>query len=291
MIIGHQKQWQFLKSLAERGQLASAYLFSGQEKLGKKKLALEWASFIFQDDLEKKSHPDFLLVEPMEKEIQIGQIRDLIWRLSLKPFSAPLKAVVIDQAHLMNAEAQGAILKTLEEPKGKSLLVVISEHPEYLFPTIRSRVQTFKFYPVKTAEIEAYLLKKGISQRAAREITQISLGRPGLALDFIKAPQKLKDFLLKRKGLEKIAASDLAFRFQSAKAFSQDPGELKEMLDVWLSFFRGILLEKVEKPKLKPFYSFDRLKNILDLIQSTRNLLLTTNANPRLALEILMLEL
>lgn len=290
MIIGHQKQWQLFKRLAETNQLASAYLFVGQEKLGKRKLALEWASFIFQEDLEKKSHSDFLLVEPQGKEIQISQIRDLIWRMSLKPFSAPFKTAIIDQAHLMNSEAQSAFLKTLEEPKGNTLLVLISEHPEYLFPTIRSRVQTYKFYPVEKAEIADFLLKEGISAKQAKEITQISLGRPGIALDFAKDPQRLKDFLEKRKELEKIMNSDLAFRFQSAKVLSQEPEELREILDVWLAYFRGILLERVEKPKVESPYSFTRLKSIINLIQSTRNLVLTTNANPRLALETLMLE-
>src|SRR4030042_3169271 len=164
MLIGHQKQWQYLKKLAESDKLAHAYLFCGQEKLGKKTIAVEFVKWLFKDDVIKRQHPDFIFIEPVKKEIQISQIRECIWRLSLKPSVAPFKIAIIDEAHCLNQEAQSSLLKTLEEPKGQTILFLITEYPEGLFSTIVSRCQTLKFYPVKKEEIENYLRSQKISE-------------------------------------------------------------------------------------------------------------------------------
>ena len=202
MLIGHKKQWQFLKRSAELGRLSHAYLFSGPSKVGKRALAQEWASFLINADIKSRIHPDFDLVLPQlpegeetgKKEIKISQIRDLIWKLSLKPSLAPLKVAILDECHLMNFEAQNSFLKTLEEPKDKTILILISEHPDMLLPTIRSRCEFIKFQPVPKKEIDDYFKKEGIGEKLLQEISEISLGRPGEAMDFISNPQKLNDW-------------------------------------------------------------------------------------------------
>jgi len=291
MIIGHQKQWQFFKKAAETGDFATSYLFAGPEKLGKKKVALEWASLFFGQDLESLRHPDLILVEPEKKEIQISQIRDLIWQLSLKPFSAPFKVALINDADLMNQEAQGALLKTLEEPRGNAILILVAEHSESFFPTILSRVQTIKFFPVNRGEIEKYLIGQEITQKEAKELTEASFGKPGVAIDFLTSPEKLKLFRQKREELNKVSEATLSFRFQYAKDLAEDPKELKELLDVWQDHFRSRLLKSVSNKDSRDKYSLARLKNIINLIQTTRSLVSSTNVNSRLALETLMLEI
>lgn len=288
MIIGHQKQWQFLKKSTEIGRLSHAYLFSGQEKLGKKKTALEWISFIFGEDISKKLHPDFILIEPIGKEIQISQMRELSWKLSLRPYSAPLKAAIIDQAHAMNEEAQNCFLKTLEEPRGQTLLILITEQPELLFPTIRSRTEIIKFYPVPKKEIENYLREQGIEEKKIQLISQISQERPGVVIDFLNQPQKLKEREDLLNEIIKLTKSDLAFRFQYAKKIAESP-QLKEILNLWLFHFRESLLSKINS-KVEN-WKIERLTKILEKIQETLFLISSTNVNPQLALEVLMLEL
>lgn len=134
-----EKQIQYLKRLFQEEKLPHALLVSGIS-------SAEFVSKIFGETAVKKVHPDFIFVAPLEKQIKIEQIRDCIWRMSLSPFVAPLKVAIIDQAHLMNQDAQSALLKTLEEPKGKALLVLITDYPEALFSTILSRVQRIKFH-------------------------------------------------------------------------------------------------------------------------------------------------
>jgi len=290
MLIGHEKQWNFLKRSIELDKLSHAYLFAGQEKLGKKKLALEWISLLFKKDLQRTQHSDLILIEPQEKEIQIAQIRNLSWKLSLKPYLTPFKIAIIDRAHLMNQEAQTSLLKTLEEPKGNAILILITEHPEIIFPTILSRVQIIKFYPVKKEEIKNYLKKQGISEEKSEEVAKISLGRPGAAIEFISDSQRLESQKKIVEKLIEISNSNIASRFHYAKAISQEPN-LGEILEIWISYFRNILLTKLNGGNNLNQYSLPKLKNILKLIQKTNFLISTTNVNPKLALETLMLEL
>lgn len=292
MIIGHQKQWQFLEGIAKSGKVPHALLFSGQEKLGKKTIAIEFIKLFFGRDIF--SHPDFILVEPINSEIQISQIRGLNWKLSLKPFSAPLKAAIIDRAHLMNQEAQNCFLKTLEEPKGRALLILVSEYPETLFSTILSRCEIFKFYPVPKIEIEDFLKNKGIAEEKIGEIAEISQGKPGVVVDFISDEEKLSSQKQIIKDLNKIIDSDLVYRFQYAKDLSES-GNIREILENWLAYFRNMLISRLNSPAEnlgeKSRYSFSKLKSIIQQILTTNFLINTTNVNKRLALEILMLEL
>ena len=291
MIVGHQKQWQFLKKSAELGRLAHAYLFTGQEKLGKKTVALEWISLLFGQPstrLLMGVHPDFILITPIQKEIQISQIKDLNYRLSLRPYLASFKTAIIDQAHSMNQEAQNCFLKTLEEPRGNTILILISEYPEFLFSTIRSRSEIIKFYPLAKKEIENYLKEQGVEEKKAQVISQISQGKPGKAIDFLYLPQKLKEREALLNELIKLTKLDLTSRFQYAQKISQMP-DLKEILNIWLSYFRENLISSLNS-KVAP-WKIGRLAKILEKIQETFFLISTTNVNPRLALEILMFEL
>jgi DNA polymerase III subunit delta' len=322
MIIGHQKQREYLKSIAKSGKVPHALIFSGQEKLGKKTIALEFISLLFNQDCAK--HPDLIFIEPTESEIQIAQIRELNWKIALKSYSAPFKAAILDQSHLMNIEAQNCFLKTLEEPKGKSVLILIAEYPERLLPTILSRCQIIKFYPVEKKEIENYLKGQGIKEEESKIITQISQGKPGMVMDFLADPQKKEERQKLIGDLIKLINSHLSFRFQYAKTLSEE-ANLGDILNIWLVFFREMLISKLNGNDKFPKYSFQKInypvhegtgypfgqvcfgdsisanitagysvakiKNILNKIQNIIYLISTTNVNSKLALEMIMLEL
>lgn len=306
MLVGHQKQWQFLEKSYKLGKIPHAYLFYGQESIGKKTMALEFIKLLncqgseFQpcgtcrscQDIEKKAYPDLLMIEPEEKEIKIAQIRRLHSHLALRAYSAPFKSVMIDEAHCLNQDAQSAFLKILEEPKGKTIFILITEMPERLLKTMLSRVEVVKFYPVPENEIEDYLRKKQVPEKKLKEIVSLSSGKPGRAIDFLANPQKQIYQQERIKEILTASKADLAWRFQYAKELSKEPQNLTEILDIWLRFFREKLLASVgQDQSSNKDYSIAKLKKILRTIQSTNFLISTTNANPRLALEILMLEL
>lgn len=250
----HKKQWDFLKKSVELGKLPHALLFYGQEKIGKKDLAMEFARFF----IGQTNPPDFILIEPKNNVIQISQIRNLMNKLYFKPYLADYKLALIDKAELMNKDAQNCFLKFLEEPSDKTYLILITAYPSILLPTIISRVQKIRFFSSKD--------------------------------------EKLDDQLV--SDLLKIKESDLAYRFQYAKNVSKE--NLKETLNTWLIYLRKILINKLSKSENKPClpvggglssFSVTNLKEIIKQIQSTQHLLSTTNVNPKLALEILLMNI
>ena len=235
------KPLQFLKKAVELGRLPHALLFCGPDEEEKMAAALEFVKLVNGPGALDGVRPDLAIIEPQEEqEIKISQIRDLHAKLSLKSYSAPFKVAIVNKAHYLNQEAQSAFLKLLEEPKGNTIFILITEYPEMLLPTILSRVERLRFY---------------------------SPASHGLAEDAEK--------------ISKIVKSDLDKRFQYAKELADDPQNLKKNLESWLVYFREALLASPNQPKV--------LK-ILKILQTTHHLISTTNVNPRLALEILMLE-
>jgi len=330
MIIGHKKQWEFLKKSFEYNKIPHAILFCGQERLGKKKLAIEFAKFIncsskFSNrpcqicrncqDIEKGIHPDFILVEPDNQitrknidnsgyysgSIKIETIRELILKLSLRCYLSSYKVAIIDNAHLMTNEAQNSFLKLLEEPKGNVIIILVTGYPEFLLPTILSRLQKIRFFPVKREEIEEYIVSKGGSLKDAKYISLISFNKPGLAVEYFLNPKTIE----KRKNiiadLEKIVNSDFASRFQYVKDLLEKENffNTSEILNIWLNYFRFIMLSKLSILQFKTRlvnnnvikYPLSKIVRIISTIQSIDFLLSITNVNPKLAFEILMMEL
>lgn len=283
-IIGHKKQLNFFKKTFQSGKLSHAYLLVGPDELGKKTLAFEIASIILNSNQPINIHPDFVLIEPTSKDIQIFEIRELIRKISFKPSLAQKKIAIIDNAHLMNQEAQACFLKTLEEPRGDCLLILITSQPGFLLPTIISRVPMIKFNFVNQQEIKKYLLDKNILNNQAEEITRISLGKPGRAINLAFNDRELDNFNQKIKELDELLCSSLFFRFQYVKKITEnlkEIKEIKEILDVWLYFFREEFLKKPNEKIIKT----------INLIEATRYLILTTNVNLKLALERIILAI
>lgn len=294
MLIGHQAQWDFFKKAVELNRLSHAYLFTGREKIGKRTFAFALAKHLLGQDVEKRQHPDFIFIEPEKKEIQIAQIRECIWKFCLKPLMSSFKIAIIDQAHCMNQESQNSLLKTLEEPRGNAILILITEYPEALLPTILSRCEIVRFFPVEAGEIKKYLEGKKLSKEEFEEMTNSCRGKPGLLIDFIRHPKKLESQRRATQDLIKIVNSSIAIRFQYAHNLSQDHQLLRETLDVWLERYRDRFLARVNKKAADDSsneVSLSVLKKNLWLIQSTISLINTTNVNTKLALENLMTEL
>jgi DNA polymerase III delta prime subunit len=169
MSSGHHRQWQFLTDKFEAGQLAHAYLFSGGSSANLLAFAREFAKFLDCPEvkkpcgrcqacklIEKESFPDVMVVrsarsessvknEKDQMEIDISQIRAANAFLSYTSYYGGYKILIIEDADRMNLESQHAFLKTLEEPKGKALVVLLSSVPARLLPTVLSRCQQLQF--------------------------------------------------------------------------------------------------------------------------------------------------
>lgn len=239
-ILGHRKQILLLEKMQEKEEIPHAFLFSGQEKLGKKKIAIFFAKKILRTE-NIFSHPDFLFVSPEKEIISIEKIRELNWKISLKPFLAEFKIAILDSADRMTQEAQNALLKSLEEPKGKSILILISAFPEILLPTIRSRCQEIKFFPVKKEEIEEFLKRKNFGKEEIKEMVKLAKGRPGIIFDFLENPQKFIRFKKIEEKLKKFQKMSIFEKFKFLKETDKEV-----FLEALLNYFREKIFDPIE---------------------------------------------
>jgi len=309
MIIGHQKQRNFLKRSIENNRIAHAYLFYGPTKIGKRTIALEFVRSLVNPIQESGIVSDLALIKPERpinnqgeiKEtakaiIPVAKIFDLKTKLSLSAIGNDYKAAIIDNASEMTTDAQTALLKLLEEPKGKTIIVLLSEHLEQLLPTIVSRCQSIRFDLLPNKEIEKHLIQQNVSVQKAQELSWLSFGRPGLAVDFLNKADKEKFQREKIKTINQLVNSPLKIRFQYAEKLSKKREEMNKILDIWLNYFRELLLNKFENRGVprdfeEKNYSIQHLKKNINLIEKIKYVLSRTNANPRLALEVLLMKI
>ena len=303
MIIGHKFQWQYLNKAAEAKRVPHAFLFSGEESIGKRKVAFEFAELILSckgESLEKGINPDFHFIKPelkigkkqISRQIQISQVRELNSFFNLTNFNAPFKVAIIDDAHFMKQDAQSSFLKLLEEPRGNSVFILISSFPRMILPTIISRTQVLKFYKVPVLEIKNYLEKENISKKAVSELLRFYEGKPGRTMNFVSNPEELENQKKMIGEIIKLSKADLALRFQYVESLVKNSENLNKVLNIWTSYFREILFKKVKKePCNFENYSLKKIRNLLNLMERLNFLSSSTNINQRLALEILMLEL
>jgi len=143
---------ELFQTASKEGRLAHAYLLTGAPPAELESLGKGLAANLLDADLE--GNPDFFVLRPESKSrrVSIAQVRQLEHSLSRRPHKAPLKVALILEAERMclpPAEAANAFLKTLEEPPDHSLLILTSDRPEQLLPTVRSRCLTFPIFPDK----------------------------------------------------------------------------------------------------------------------------------------------
>lgn len=277
MILGHQKQIQYLTKIIETKKIPHALLFTGEKNLGKKEVAIEFSSWILGNNPFK--HPDFFLIEPLEKQIQIDQIRELINKVSLTPLLSPWKVAIINEAHLMTKEAQNCLLKTLEEPQ-KAILILVSHLPRTLLPTIISRCQLVKFFPLKKEEIQRILSEKKLKEETINKILEISFGRPKIALSLAENPTKLENYKKIEEMLEILKGKSLFSRFRFIEKTLEEISFV-EFLDILSTIFRKNAIIKGEEKYL----------TILKEIEEIQILNSITNIDQKFALETLFLKI
>jgi DNA polymerase-3 subunit delta' len=251
-IIGHKKEKNILLNALKKDRLATTYLFCGESGIGKRTFALEFAKVINCEHptseldscdrcdcckkMSSNNHPDLFVVTSESNIIRIEAIREVQEFLSLAPYEGRRKIVIIDDAHLMNQPASNAFLKTLEEPAANSLIILISNLPELLLETIRSRCFRLNFSLLNEEEtiqvLKRYLEIK--EEGILRILAKLCMGRPGI-LGGTEYEEILEEFENIAGSLEKKSVSDRV----------KDRVELEYWIDRIIIILRDILLTKI----------------------------------------------
>lgn len=279
-LVGQERVISFLEKSILADKIAQTYIFNGPKDLGKNSLALAFARNLWQKDLSDKEQ--FLDVDSLnsdiyilkrqsgKKQISVEQAREFNQRLSLSSFFNSYKIGIIKEAHLLTKEAQNALLKTLEEPRDKVLIILLSENISALLSTIVSRSQLLYFYPVPSAKVYDYLLDNlDIKRSEAKEIAAAASGRPLRALQWAQDQEAYKQVLEQTNKAFSFLTASLTDRLNMIKEIFGDKPEAEKLiryLDEWELLWRDALLisfdhlDRIRYPFLLPdwrkFYEF-----------------------------------
>ena len=315
-ILGHARQKEILDRSLASGRLAHAYLFSGPDGVGKRLMALALARAIVCHEqrgcgdcqacrkIDHRNHPDLHVLEPDGNSIKIEQVRRLQKDLNLKPLEAPRKICLIEAADSMTLGAANALLKTLEEPRGDTLLILLSAHPNRLLETIRSRCQALPFTRHPNSRIQAQLEKQlDIDPTASHVLAALSEG------SFKKAFGKDRELYLEErrkllKTLTGLSPGSILPILDFAEQIAADKTVLPDILEIFQAFYRDVMM-MLQGRGDDDLVNLD-LKDTIERVSGRENIAsvlaklealfavrrqLDRNVNRQLAMEVLLLKL
>ena len=332
-IAGHSRLLSLLSRVIARDAMPPAVLMAGPAGVGKRRTAMAVAQAInclqprSSAELERDAcgecasckriarlvHPDVIVIEPGDSgSIKIEQMRDVIDRSQYRPFEGRRRAVIIDEADAAGADAQSALLKTLEEPPSASTFILVSSMPDALLPTVLSRCPRLRFGPLTPAEVARVLMQDhGYSEQDARAAAADADGSIGRALE-----SRSEDLTEAREAAERILQetarnTDPVKRIHLARDLTEGkgtPAEERNRLAVQLrslgSLLRdvGIIASGADRVMLANADLETRLEKLSSSYDAERSLrayaavdralaALDRNASPKVVADWLLLEL
>lgn len=322
MIIGHEAQLNFLKKSWENGRLAQAYVFAGADGVGKRRVARELAGWILGRAVPEDLSKDFGLLYlertinaktgKKHKDIVIEETQKVREYLGHHSFAGDYKVVIINEAEFLNEKAGNALLKTLEEPSPRSVIILLANDEKKLLPTMLSRCQPVRFYPVPTRKIYDALLARGVDRDMALELSRLAHHRPGRAIEMLSEPEKQEFYTAETERFFKLHKGDLAARFRELNDLfgkDDDHGDhietrenLINVLHLWLGLWRDFILAKNQTEELignvayqdkirtvSPRYTSRQISHLISATEEAVDLL-RQNIHPRLLIENIILS-
>ena len=321
-VIGQDKILSLLNYSLKTNATAHAYLLVGPRHVGKGTLAINLAQALNCDGPEVPcgecrscqrirdgKHADVTSIGlDSRTEIGIDDIRGLQRLANLPPYEGKCKVFIIDEAEYLSTEAANSLLKILEEPPPRVTWLLLASEEKRLLPTIISRCQRLELKPVPSERVQEVLVNSyNVDADKAKLLTQLCQGRLGWALSALADCAILEQRSQRIDRLVSLLTAGLEQRFayaqELANQFSQDRKAGAEITEVWLDWWRDLMLieggcqEAIVNADYRAVLeeqagglSLGEIKEFLaslGLLQEA----ISKNVNPRLALEWLMLNL
>ncbi|HEY40813.1 MAG TPA: DNA polymerase III subunit delta' [Dehalococcoidia bacterium] len=331
-LVGQDRVVSLLQRSLETGSLAHAYLLVGPAHVGKMTLALNLAQAVNCEGtgppcgecascqrIADGKHADIQVIDlgsadgdPTESEsrvkISVEQIEQMQHSASLPPFEGRCKVFILDGAELLSIGAANRLLKTLEEPVGNVIFVLLTVNDKLLPATIVSRCQRVELAPLGITEVENALINRwGVELGRATLLSRLANGCLGWAVSAARDGQLLQQRAETLDKLLDISDAGYEQRFQYAAqlvvSFNQNRGTVLDVLGLWQDWWRDLMLVKVgcsdaitnvdrsaQLSGMNAGYTLDQIRVFIDSIRAAGEQL-QLNANPQLALEVLMLNI
>ena len=263
-VVGHEWAETLLAGHIRRGEVRHAYLFAGAPEIGRRTLALRFAQALncktplapgqpcracrTCQQIERRQHIDLAVIEAdkLGGTIKVEQIREAQRSLSLAPYDAAYRIALFVRFQEANANAQNALLKTLEEAPARVILLLTADSGESLLPTIVSRCEVLRLRPLSAERLQDELLRRGFGGDEARLLARVSGGRMGHALRMHEDPGLLENRTRLAEDLFMLLGQPLRARFAYAESLAKEKEQVREAFLTWLTLWRDVILAASE---------------------------------------------
>ncbi|MDI6871704.1 MAG: DNA polymerase III subunit delta' [Bacillota bacterium] len=316
-LLGQERNVRLLKAALVRDRVAHAYLLTGPPGSGKRSMAEVFAAAL---DCEARgpewdgepcgecrscrkvahgNHPDVQVIAPEGAHLKLEQMQELRRENARRPYEARYKVFIVDRAEAMTDEAANCLLKTLEEPPGPAVFLLLTAYPARILPTIASRCSILKMASLPEALIARALMEEGRPEEQARAAAALAGGSLGRAREVAGRWETLREEA--REFYAAACRGDRVALLNRAAAWSKSREEAQERLELLEALYRQLLLEAGGSPPgvwrrvLGPAedgggLSLAGARTVLEAVMWAQRAL-SANAHRRLLLEVLFLEI
>lgn len=320
-IVGHEQIKEHMQAAIRDKKPFHAYLFQGEEGVGKEALARTFAAglqcqsestdkpckeCVSCRQMESGNQPDVIWVTREKASLGVDEIREQLCNtMDIKPFSSPYKIYLVPEAEKMTEAAQNALLKTIEEPPEYGIVILMTSNISALLPTIQSRCLTMEFRPLSTAVVESFVKEHcQVPDYQARASAAFAQGNLGKAMRYAKS----KDFIERKDHiislLRHVEQMDLSEMLAVIKDLGTRKDEVRDYIDLMVLWYRDVLLFKATKDINQLLFqdeasyisreashrSYEKIEEILQAFEKAK-VRLRANVNFDITMELMLLTL
>ena len=320
-IVGHEQIKEHMQAAIRDKKPFHAYLFQGEEGVGKEALARTFAAglqcqsesadkpckeCVSCRQMESGNQPDVIWVTREKASLGVDEIREQLCNtMDIKPFSSPYKIYLVPEAEKMTEAAQNALLKTIEEPPEYGIVILMTSNISALLPTIQSRCLTMEFRPLSTAVVESYVKEHcQVPDYQARASAAFAQGNLGKAMRYAKSEDFIerKDHIISL--LRHVEQMDLSEMLAVIKDLGTRKDEVRDYIDLMVLWYRDVLLFKATKDINQLLFqdeasyisreashrSYEKIEEILQAFEKAK-VRLRANVNFDITRELMLLTL
>ena len=320
-IVGHEQIKEHMQAAIRDKKPFHAYLFQGEEGVGKEALARTFAAGLQRQSesadkpckecvscrqMESGNQPDVIWVTREKASLGVDEIREQLCNtMDIKPFSSPYKIYLVPEAEKMTEAAQNALLKTIEEPPEYGIVILMTSNISALLPTIQSRCLTMEFRPLSTAVVESYVKEHcQVPDYQARASAAFAQGNLGKAMRYAKSEDFIerKDHIISL--LRHVEQMDLSEMLAVIKDLGTRKDEVRDYIDLMVLWYRDVLLFKATKDINQLLFqdeasyisreashrSYEKIEEILQAFEKAK-VRLRANVNFDITMELMLLTL
>ena len=322
-VVGHKNIIKYISSAVQADAVSHAYILNGERGSGKRLLANLFAMSLQCQNREEDgeacgkcpsckqaqngNQPDIIKVtHEKPNTISVDDIRTQVNNdIVIKPYSSKYKIYIIPEADLMSAQAQNALLKTIEEPPEYAVIMLLTENAEALLPTIRSRCVMMKLRNIKDQLVKKYLMEQmEIPDYKADVCVAFAQGNMGKAIMLATSEyfNEIKEEVVHLlRNIDEMNVSELMDAVKKCMTYKMEINDYLDMIAIW---YRDVLIYKATKNVDRVVFSdqlryikaraskssYEGIENILDAIEKAKARL-KANVNFELTMELLLLTI